>query len=165
MSALSELLTQANKEGLSLQKITDRMRERGHDIGKDTVWKYMTGRHTVVTTAYLRAFVDVFPSLSLAALQRAADMPRDLGQWEPPDEAHALDQREREALEVLIRSMARGKTSAVQPVATGNERLRAAIEQLSGQPEAHQVAEAAMEEKRGRRRTPPGESEEPYTER
>lgn len=144
MSALSELLTQANKEGLSLQKITDRMRERGHDIGKDTVWKYMTGRHSTVTTAYLRAFVDVFPSLNLAQLQRAAEVPRDLGEWEPPDEAHALDQREREALEILIKSMARGKAPGVQAVPTRRERLNAAIEELAGAPhQAEYDVEAA----------------------
>lgn len=156
MSALSELLTQANKERLSTQKITDRMRELGHDIGKDTVWKYMTGRHTTVTTAYLRAFVDVFPSLRLGQLQRAADLPADLGDWEPPEEAHALTQRERDALEVLIRSIARGKTAA-----------GAVLPLRSAEDGGHQVREAAMEEPRpGRpRRTPPGQSEAPYNER
>lgn len=129
MSALSELLTRANKEGLSLQKITDQMRERGHDIGKDTVWKYMTGRHSTVTTAYLRAFVDVFPSLDLAALQRAAELPPELGEWQPPAEAAALTQRERDALEVLIRSMARRKAeeasvTQLRPTAAGSHQGR-----------------------------------------
>lgn len=109
MSALSELLSRANREQLSMQTITDRMRASGHQIGKDTVWKYMSGRHTVVRTEVLRAFADVFPSLRLAALEKAAGVPPELGQWDPPGEAATLGRRERDALDVIIKAMARGQ--------------------------------------------------------
>ena len=112
MSALSDLLSQANSDGLSTQRLTALMRERGHRIGRDTVWRYLTGRHTTVSDLYLRAFVDVLPRLHLDELRRVSAVPPDLGAWEPPPEAHALSQREREALDVLIKSMAQGKIAA-----------------------------------------------------
>lgn len=108
MSALSELLSRANREKWSYQRITDTMRDRGHDVSKDTVWKYMSGRHTVVRNEVLAAFVDVFPSLRLERLQKAAKVAPELGDWHPPAEARALSSKEREAVEVIIRSMARG---------------------------------------------------------
>lgn len=121
MSTLSDLLAQANADGLSTQRVTDLMRQRGHRIGRDTVWRYLTGRHTTVSDSYLRAFIDVFPGLDLNELRRAAEIPPDLGTWEPPAEAHTLNQREREALDVIIKSMARGKPAAATEAPAGAE--------------------------------------------
>lgn len=110
MSALSELLQGANKESLSMQKITDRARTRGHDIGKDTIWKYMTGRHgKTVQREHLEALADVFPGVTLQSLEEAAKLPPDLGDYTPPPEARALSRDERDAVTTIIKSMARGK--------------------------------------------------------
>jgi hypothetical protein len=110
MSALSELLLQANAEGLSYQRIEDRARERGAQLSHGTAHKYMTGQHPPrAARDVLRAFTVVFPSLTMKALEAAADLPTDLGNYVPPAEANALTRKEREALNVLIRSIAQGR--------------------------------------------------------
>lgn len=144
MSELSELLTRANTEELSVQRLTDQMRARGHTIGRDTVWRYLTGRHAGVSDDYLKAFVDVLPGLDLDELRRAAALPPDLGTWEPPAEARSLDQRERDALDVLIKSIARGKTADAKVVPLG-------------------LPEASME--KGDQQPDAGVAEGPWTER
>lgn len=111
MSALSELLTNANIERWSYEAISEKATERGHRLSRDTAWRYMTGRQADTTEPYLRALADVL-GLKYDEVRRAAGVPASLGQWTPPAEANALNQREREALDVLIKSMARGKTTA-----------------------------------------------------
>lgn len=111
MSALSELLQQSNPEGLSVAAIAEKARAKGHEIGHDTVWKYMSGRHGRVADPYLRALSDVLP-VRFEELRRAAKLPANLGDYVPPPEASALDRKERAALDVLIRSIAQGKVAA-----------------------------------------------------
>lgn len=113
MSALSEMLAQANTEGWSVQKVTDRARHLGHDIGRDTVWKYMSGRHGPVQEKYLRAFADVFPKVKLTNLRSAAAAPADFGEWVPPVESRALNAHERNALSLIIKAMVRAKVDAL----------------------------------------------------
>lgn len=105
MSALSELLTAANREDLSYDRIATLARKNGHQIGRDTVWKYMTGRHGAVSQPYLRAIASVLP-VNIDAMESAAGVPRDLGPYRPPPEAAALDTDERDALDVLIKGIA-----------------------------------------------------------
>lgn len=140
MSALSELLSRSNPDGWSAQAIAEKARARGHTIGHDTVWKYMSGRHGQVSEPYLRALADVLP-VRYEALRRAAQIPANLGNYQPPAVADALNKREREALDVLIRAMAKGKVIAAENVVP--------------------FRQAAMEDNPGD--TPPGQSEEPDT--
>lgn len=111
MSELSDLIDAAAGD-MPVRAIADRAKELGHTISPDTVWKYRTGQHPAkVNDDYLKAFADVFPKLRLAQLRRAALIPPDLGEWDPPREVHSLNKPEREALELIIKSMAVGKAA------------------------------------------------------
>lgn len=109
MSALSEMLTAANAEGLSYAEIERRAGAAGFKLSHGTAHVYMTGRHGQVSRQYLEAFVAVFPALRLDDLARAAELPPDLGPYVAPDVASALSGPERDALDTIIKSMAAGK--------------------------------------------------------
>lgn len=111
MSALSELLTNANTNGWSYEVIAEKAQERGHRLSRDTAWRYMTGRQREVAEQYLRALADVL-GLPWEAARQAAQLPADLGEYRPPAEANALSQPEREAVDLLIKAIARGRGAA-----------------------------------------------------
>lgn len=145
MSELSELLKQANREGLSVQKITDLIRGAGHEMGHDTVWRYMSGRHgRIVDDRYLQAFADVLP-VRLTALRSAAAVPPDLGPYEPPVEANALDKAERKALDTLIRAIARGRGLA-QVVEFPHHGLDADVDDFDVEAASHSPEKAGQPE-------------------
>lgn len=109
MSALSEMLTAANRDGLPYTEIERRARDAGFKLSHGTAHVYMTGRHGTVSRKYLEAFVAVFPSLKLDELVAAAQLPPDLGPYVAPEVAAALSRSERDAIDTIIKSMASGK--------------------------------------------------------
>lgn len=110
MTALSELLREANVHGWSTREIARRAEKNGHNLAQPTVSKYMGGRHGRPTEAVLAAFSDVL-NIPIDKLRTAAGVPAGTGSpWTPPSEANRLDTRQRRALEELIRSMVTSET-------------------------------------------------------
>jgi len=126
MSALSELLTNANTDGWSYELIAEKAQARGHRLSRDTAWRYMTGRQAKTSPDQLRALADVL-GLRYDKVSRAAGQPADLGPYEPPREANALTQQEREALNLIIRALVRGRgPEPVPAVETHHKPIRRA---------------------------------------
>lgn len=103
------MLTAANIEGLSYAQIEARAAASGFKISHGTANVYMNGKHGRPNRRHLAALAAVFPSLKLADLLRAADLPPDYGPYEPPEEASALSRPERDALDTIIKAMARSR--------------------------------------------------------
>lgn len=104
MSALSDALNEANVEGWSAAEIA---RRSGDLIHRATAANVMRGKHAAnPPDKVLEAFAVVFPSLSLEQLRQLAGRPGGKRQpYEPPAEADLLDERQRRAVDELIRSM------------------------------------------------------------
>lgn len=111
MTALSDLLADANVQGWSTREIARRAQKNGHKLSQPSASVYMGGRHGVPTEPVLAAFSDVL-NIPIDKLRAAAGVPTGAGEpWAPPAEANRLDRRQRRALEELIRSMVASETS------------------------------------------------------
>ena len=105
MTALSDLLTTANRTRLSARAIARAARERGHSINHDTAARYLRGDHGRPDEATLVAFADVL-SIPLAKLRTAANLPAEqTAPYSPPPEASRLTRRQRRAVDEIIRAM------------------------------------------------------------
>ena len=127
MTALSELLTTANRAGLSARAIARAARERGHSINHDTAARYLRGDPGRPDEATLVAFADVL-RIPLAKLRVAADLPAEqTAPYSPPPEASRLTRRQRRAVDEIIRAMLEPTRSVVTelPSARGSGRRAA----------------------------------------
>lgn len=109
MSALSELLAQrVAAQKIGVREIARRAQERGHTLSHGTVSKYLSGRHPEVPAEEtLRALHDVL-GIPLEQLREAAGLPVGLPEpYRPPAEADRLDPEQREAVDQVIRLLAR----------------------------------------------------------
>jgi transcriptional regulator with XRE-family HTH domain len=105
VSALSDALGAANKNGLSARAISRVARERGHSLNHDTAARYLRGDHGQPDEATLVAFAEVL-RVSLSTLRRAAGLPADeTAPYSPPSEASRLTRRQRRAVDEIIRAM------------------------------------------------------------
>lgn len=105
MTALSDLLHEANVQEWSSREIARRAEKNGHKLSYASASVYLGGRHGVPTEAVLAAFSDVL-NIPIDKLRTAAGLPAGADSpWTPPTEANRLDLRQRRALEELIRSM------------------------------------------------------------
>lgn len=111
MTALSDLLADANVQGWSTREIARRAQKNGHKLSQASANVYLAGRHGSPTEPVLAAFSDVL-NIPIDKLRTAAGVPAGTGSpWTPPSEANRLDTRQRRALEELIRSMVASETS------------------------------------------------------
>lgn len=111
MTALSELLHEANVQSWSSREIARRAEKNGHKLSYASAAVYLGGRHGVPSEQVLAAFSDVL-NIPIDKLRAAAGVPTGDGEpWAPPVEANRLDRRQRLALEELIRSMVASETS------------------------------------------------------
>lgn len=106
MSALSELLrAAAARHGWSAREVSRQARAAGFTMNHDTVARYMRDTHARPDEATLEALAAAL-SIPLGDLRRAADLPSEAtGPYDPPREAARLTQRQRHAIDELIRSM------------------------------------------------------------
>lgn len=110
MTALSDLLHEANVQEWSSREIARRAEKNGHKLSYASASVYLGGRHGVPTEAVLAAFSDVL-NIPIDKLRTAAGLPAGADSpWTPPTEANRLDLRQRRALEELIRSMVTSET-------------------------------------------------------
>src|SRR4051812_17704460 len=105
MSALSDLLVQANSAGLSARSIARQAQESGFSITHDTAARYLRGDHGRPDEETLRAFASVLP-VPLSELRSAAQLPAEETEpYRPPAEASRLSRRQRRAVDEIIRAM------------------------------------------------------------
>jgi transcriptional regulator with XRE-family HTH domain len=105
MSALSDLLVQANSAGLSARSIARQAQESGFSINHDTAARYLRGDHGRPDEETLRAFAGVLP-VRLSELRAAAQLPAEETEpYRPPAEASRLSRRQRRAVDEVIRAM------------------------------------------------------------
>jgi transcriptional regulator with XRE-family HTH domain len=105
MSALSDLLVQANTEGLSARAIARLAKDAGYRINHDTAARYLRGDHGRPDEETLRAFASVLP-VRLTELRAAARLPTEQTEpYQPPAEASRLNRRQRRAVDEIIRAM------------------------------------------------------------
>lgn len=107
MTDLSERLAEA-KGNASIDAVVERAHRAGHQIDRATVARYVAGggakRPPERVLQALAAGLDV----DLGELRELAGMPRgELGPWRPPAESGRLRQDQRDALDLLIKSMTR----------------------------------------------------------
>ena len=141
MSALSELLVQANTTGLSARSIARQAQESGFSINHDTAARYLRGDHGRPDEETLRAFASVLP-VRLSELRVAAQLPAEETEpYRPPAEASRLSRRQRRAVDEIIRAM-------LEP---------AAVTDLASR-RSERTADSAAESPGGQRRTSPKQS-------
>jgi transcriptional regulator with XRE-family HTH domain len=114
VSRLSEVISAANKDGVSARGLARRAQERGHSLNHDTAARYLRGDHGTPDEATLVALSDVL-GIPMTRLRAAADLPSETTTpYVPPAEASRLTRRQRRAVDEVIRAMidTRGRTAA-----------------------------------------------------
>ncbi|MBJ8342820.1 helix-turn-helix transcriptional regulator [Antrihabitans sp. YC3-6] len=100
---MSDLLNSQPVTARQAAAIAERL---GIHLPYGTIAAYWSGRHGRPSLANLERLAQVL-SLSIRELQLAAwDVSAPLGEYQPPEEANLLDQRQRQALDELIKSIA-----------------------------------------------------------
>lgn len=109
MTALSNLLTDAKNGGRNVDHWVEQARAAGHRINRATVYKYLDGDHAKnPSEKTLEALAFVF-ALDVRDLRQAVNKPRgELGAWTPTEEASRLNEEQRAALNLLIKTIVRG---------------------------------------------------------
>ena len=117
MSALSELVSSANRRGLSARAIARAAQERGHSLNHDTAARYLRGNHGRPDEATLVALAEVL-GISMTKLRGAAGLPSELTTpYVPPPESARLNRRQRQAVDEVIRAMLEPSASAAASAA------------------------------------------------
>jgi transcriptional regulator with XRE-family HTH domain len=112
VSELSELL---NNQPISARQAADLAQERGIRLPYGTIAGYWSGNHGRPTRQTLERIAAVLP-IPLRRLQQAAwNATAPLGRYTPPPEADLLGERQRRALDELIKAMAEGAGSSGDP--------------------------------------------------
>ncbi|MGI8665546.1 MAG: hypothetical protein ACR2N4_05890 [Jatrophihabitans sp.] len=105
MSALSDLLNDANSGGLSARSLARNAQAAGFSLNHDTAARYLRGDHGRPDEATLLALAKVL-RISLSRLRAAASLPAEVTEpYRPPAEASRLNRRQRRAVDEIIRSM------------------------------------------------------------
>jgi transcriptional regulator with XRE-family HTH domain len=105
MTALSDLLTASNREGLSARSIARNAQSLGFTLNHDTAARYLRGDHGRPDEVTLVALSQVL-GISLARLRTASSLPADSTEpYTPPAEASRLTRRQRRAVDEMIRAM------------------------------------------------------------
>ena len=119
MTALSELLTSRNTDGLSARELARRAQQAGHTLNHDTAARYLRGDHGRPDESTLVALAAVLGE-PLASLRAAAGLPSELtAPYTPPPEASRLTRRQRLAVDEIIRAMLDpGRAASVSDLST-----------------------------------------------
>lgn len=127
MSHLSEYL-QAHKGEHTIRWIGRECGKRGHDVGESTVIPYFNGSHRGTNDKVLVALADVL-NLPVTRLRELAEVPAgEASPWSPPLEANMMNDRQRKAVDELIRSFV--KAEAQTPASKGR-RLAAVPDKIA----------------------------------
>lgn len=148
MTALSEVLREANGGKLSARSIAREAQAAGFSLNHDTVARYLRGDHGRPDEPTLRAFAAVL-KVPLARLREAADLPSEaIEPYVPPAEASRLTRRQRKAVDEIIRAMLDSPTQAtVTPMSRRPARRRAAADGDATDPAAQAARRGGTERK------------------
>lgn len=112
VSELSDLL---NGSGISARQAAAKAAEVGVHLPYGTAAGYWSGKHPAHPSEVTLEGLAEVTGIPLRRLRRAAGAPAgENTPWQPPDEANQLTQRQRHAIEQLIRSIVRS-TDDVEP--------------------------------------------------
>lgn len=115
MSYLSDALQKANRNNWSYRRIEREAHDHDYTLSYTTIGRYMRGRHPEEPNLeVLQAFAAVF-RVDLNDLLKVAGIAELKDPFVLPDEAAALDQRERELVLNLIDVVIRAKQSHSEP--------------------------------------------------
>jgi transcriptional regulator with XRE-family HTH domain len=105
MSALSDLLTEANGGKLSARSLARAAQAAGFSLNHDTAARYLRGDHGRPDEATLLALSKVL-RIPLNRLRVAAALPAEVTEpYRPPAESSRLNRRQRRAIDEIIRAM------------------------------------------------------------
>jgi transcriptional regulator with XRE-family HTH domain len=113
VSELSDLL---NGTGISARQAAEKADKMGIHLPYGSIASYWSGRHPQhPSEKTLEGLAEVL-NIPLRRLRRAAGAAAgEATPWQPPPEANRLTQRQRRALEVLIKSIVSGEIDKPQP--------------------------------------------------
>lgn len=105
MSALSDLLNEANAGKLSARSLARTAQAAGFSLNHDTAARYLRGDHGRPDEATLLALSKVL-RIPLSRLRAAASLPAgETEPYRPPAESSRLSRRQRRAIDEIIRAM------------------------------------------------------------
>lgn len=106
MTALSQLLNEHMPDGWTGDTIVQEAEKHHEKINRATAFDYLAGRHGRRPSEHvLRAFAAALP-VTIAELRTAARLPvGENAPWTPPPEADRLNDRQRQAVEELIKAI------------------------------------------------------------
>jgi transcriptional regulator with XRE-family HTH domain len=105
MSALSDLLNEANSGKLSARSLARAAQAAGFSLNHDTAARYLRGDHGRPDEATLLALSKVL-RIPLSRLRAAASLPAgETEPYRPPAESSRLSRRQRRAIDEIIRAM------------------------------------------------------------
>lgn len=121
MSELSDLL---NRTGISARQAAERAKELGVELPYGTIAAYWAGKHPRNPSEKTLEGLSEVTAISVRRLRRAAGKAEgEATPWRPPAEANRLTQRQRSALDQLIKSIVAGAVpeAADPPSANGTK--------------------------------------------
>ncbi|HEU5270907.1 MAG TPA: hypothetical protein VFU36_13360 [Jatrophihabitans sp.] len=105
MTALSELLNEANAGKLSARSLARSAQAAGFSLNHDTAARYLRGDHGRPDEATLLALSKVL-RIPMSRLRAAASLPSgETEPYRPPAESSRLSRRQRRAIDEIIRAM------------------------------------------------------------
>lgn len=105
MTALSDLLNEANAGKLSARSLARTAQAAGFSLNHDTAGRYLRGDHGRPDEATLLALAKVL-RIPLSRLRAAASLPAgETEPYRPPAESSRLSRRQRRAIDEIIRAM------------------------------------------------------------
>ena len=114
MSALSDLLTEANAGRLSARSLARAAQLAGYSLNHDTAARYLRGDHGRPDEKTLVALSKVL-RVPMTRLRAAAALPAEETEpYRPPAEASRLNRRQRRAVDEIIRAMLDGRTGTAE---------------------------------------------------
>lgn len=118
MTALSDLLKTSIDNGTTVPEALTRMRKSGNPLDKAQVYRAVKGQHAKRPTERVLTGLSVGFKIPVTRLREAVNAPAgELGRYVPPREADRLNQRQRNALSELIRSIGEAGNGGVADTA------------------------------------------------
>lgn len=122
MSALSELLAQANGGRFSARSLARAAQHAGFSLNHDTAARYLRGDHGRPDERTLQALSSVL-RVPLGKLRSAAALPTgETEPYRPPAEASRLSRRQRRAVDEIIRAMLDDRSATATVITTRRPR-------------------------------------------
>jgi transcriptional regulator with XRE-family HTH domain len=149
VSALSDLLNEANSGKLSARSIARAARAAGFTLNHDTAARYLRGAHGRPDEATLLALSKVL-RIPLNQLRAAAALPAgETEPYRPPAESSRLSRRQRRAIDEIIRAMLENTGNHDELSGRRARRTTPSAGRSTGNPPAKQISRPSRAARRG----------------